>query len=455
MVVLEMRLWSHYLVRSYRKEHFLTIENAIRIPLNRFDECIDDAILKRGLTCFRNGQVCEPEECGPGEFEAVVEDTEPYTVHLVIDHGEVVEHLCSCPYDAGPVCKHVAAVLFSLQKEVLGFKKKKKPAKSDGPKKPSKRITVAARVDAMLENVDPGDLRQFVREQASQDVRFRNFLLASFATPDSGESKSYYTQQLSAILRSHKDRGYIGWSASNRVARGVQNILQMAKNHFEARHIREGLVVCMAVMEKMVGALQYSDDSDGSIGGCINDAYDMMLAIARSNPAASIKKLLLDYGMKAIDKRLYAGWDWHVGMMRMAAALVENAEEAGALLALLDREHGNDYSGKTAQAIKYELLAKTSGEKAADAWLEANLGIRSCAGSRSRKRWIIGISRRRVQSRRMESRKTNRNIRVWWSNGMTGCSKSPKRRMIVILSFTMRVCCSSKVTEIRRNITLY
>jgi hypothetical protein len=346
----------------------------MRIPLNRFDECIDNAILKRGLTYFRNGQVHEPEEGGPGEYEAVVEGTEPYTVRLVIDHGEVVEHLCSCPYDVGPVCKHVAAVLFYLQKDVLGLKEKKKPAKSEGAKKPSKRKTAEDRVDALLDAVNPDALRQFVREQASQSVQFRNLLLASLATPDSGESKSYYAQQLSAILHSHKDRGYIGWSASNRVARGVDNILQVARKHFDAKNIREGLLVCMAVMEQMVKALQYADDSDGSIGGCINDAYDMMLAIARSNPAASIKKLLLDYGMKALDKRLYAGWDWHVGMMRMAATLVENAEEAAALLALLDRESADNYTGKSVQAIKYELLAKTSGEAAANAWLEANLG---------------------------------------------------------------------------------
>ena len=38
----------------------------MRIPLNRFDECIDDIILKRGLTYFRNGQVHEPEEGAPG-----------------------------------------------------------------------------------------------------------------------------------------------------------------------------------------------------------------------------------------------------------------------------------------------------------------------------------------------------------------------------------------------------
>ncbi|WP_167599195.1 SWIM zinc finger domain-containing protein [Chlorobaculum sp. 24CR] len=347
----------------------------MRIPLNRFDECIDPPMLKRGLTCFRNGQVSEPVEGAPGEFEATVEGTEPYTVRLVIDRGELVEHVCSCPYDMGPVCKHVAAVLFYLRKDELGLKVKKASTNSAGAKKPSKRKTVAQRVDALLDAVDPGDLKQFVREQASQNVQFRNLVLATFATLGSGESKSFYTQQLTAILRSAKDRsGFIGWSESNRVARGVANILEMARKQFEARNEREGLLVCMAVMEKLVGALQYADDSDGSIGDCISDAYAMMLGVAQSQPAASVRKQLLDYCMKAVEKRLYDGWNWHLGMLRMAAELVESDEERRALLAALEREGGSRYSGQAAQALKYGLMAKTGGEAAADAWLEANLG---------------------------------------------------------------------------------
>ena len=346
----------------------------MRIPLNRFDEYIDDAILKRGLSCFRNGQVHEPEEGASGEYEAVVEGTEPYTVRLVIQQGVVVEHVCSCPYDAGSVCKHVAAVLFYLQKDELGLKVKKATTKADGAKKPAKRKTVAERIDALLETVDPGDLKQFVREQASENVQFRNLVLATFATPDSGGSKSYYTQQLTAILRSGKDSsGFIGWSASNRVARGVVNILEIARKHFKARNEREGLLVCMAIMEKLVGALQYADDSDGSISGCISDAYGMMLGVATSNPDESIRKLLLDYSMKLAEKRLFDDWDWHLGMLELAAALVGSDPERRALLALLEREGSDDYAGKAAQAIKYNILAKVSGEAAADAWLEANI----------------------------------------------------------------------------------
>ena len=31
------------------------------------------------------------------------------------DGDEVVDYSCDCPYDMGPVCKHVVAALFELQ----------------------------------------------------------------------------------------------------------------------------------------------------------------------------------------------------------------------------------------------------------------------------------------------------------------------------------------------------
>ncbi len=45
----------------------------MKIPLNQFEQYIDETILKRGLQYFKNGQVNEPEEISPGEYVAIVE----------------------------------------------------------------------------------------------------------------------------------------------------------------------------------------------------------------------------------------------------------------------------------------------------------------------------------------------------------------------------------------------
>lgn len=91
----------------------------MEIQLDRFEEQIDEAILQRGLNYFRKGYVTDVEEIGPGDYEATVNGREIYTVHLHIEKGVVTEYDCDCPYDQGPVCKHIVAVLFYLQQDVL------------------------------------------------------------------------------------------------------------------------------------------------------------------------------------------------------------------------------------------------------------------------------------------------------------------------------------------------
>ena len=96
----------------------------MQIPLGQFEQVIDEKILQRGLTYFKKGHVQELEEVSPNTYEAIVEGTENYTVRLTVENNVVTEYSCDCPYDLGPVCKHVAAVIFSLQEEELGLTKK-------------------------------------------------------------------------------------------------------------------------------------------------------------------------------------------------------------------------------------------------------------------------------------------------------------------------------------------
>ena len=115
----------------------------MQIPLNQFEQYIDETILKRGLQYFKNGHVHEPEEISPGEYEAIVEGTDDYTVQLTLKNGIVTEYVCDCPYDMGPVCKHVAAVIFYLQQDELELNKKTKRTKTNQASNPAKRKTIA------------------------------------------------------------------------------------------------------------------------------------------------------------------------------------------------------------------------------------------------------------------------------------------------------------------------
>ena len=75
-----------------------------------FEKYVDDKILSRGLSCYKNGQVTYCEEIAPGEFEAVVEGTEEYEVRVSLRKNKLKDFSCTCPYDYGNICKHIVAV---------------------------------------------------------------------------------------------------------------------------------------------------------------------------------------------------------------------------------------------------------------------------------------------------------------------------------------------------------
>ncbi len=346
----------------------------MQIPLNQFEQYIDETILKRGLQYFKNGHVNDPEEISPGEYEAIVEGTEDYTVQLTLKNGIITEHVCDCPYDMGPVCKHVAAVIFYLQQDELELDKKTKRTKTNQSAKPAKRKTVAQQVDDLLEKASHDELKQFVREKASANSPFRNLFLSSFAQHNSDESKELYVKQVKSILKTASDRhGFIDWSASRIVGNAIDNLLESAQKQINNRNYISAVFICTAVMEQMTEALQYSDDSNGDIGGSIDTAYEMLYTIAQEQLSEEIRKLIIEYCFTSFDKQIYSGWDWHIGVLRLAALLLKTEDETERIFAQIEKAQRSDYEKEEAQSIKYDILLKTKGENAAEKYLEQNI----------------------------------------------------------------------------------
>lgn len=346
----------------------------MQIPLNQFELYIDETILNRGLSYFKKGHVHEPEEIGLGEFEAIVEGSEDYTVRLTIKKGIITDYVCDCPYDMGPVCKHVAAVIFYLQQDELGLNKKTKGVKTERNSKPAKRKTVAQQVDELLDKATYDELKQFVREKASANTPFRNLFLSSFAQLNSDESKELYIQQVKSIIKTASDRhGFIDWSASKLVGNAVDNLLATAEKQIINRNYKSAVFISTAVMEQMTEALQYSDDSNGDIGGSIDAAFEMLHTVAQQQLSEDIRKLIIEYCFTSFDKRIYSGWDWHIGVLRLAALLLKTEDETERIFKQIDKSQGSEYERDAVQVIKYDILLKTNGEDAAEKYLEQNI----------------------------------------------------------------------------------
>lgn len=84
--------------------------------LHDFDRHIDQYTLTRALLYARFRAIASIERIDEGEFLAVIVGTQAYDVYVRLDpESKVVQYQCSCPKEAGEVCKHIGAVLYKLR----------------------------------------------------------------------------------------------------------------------------------------------------------------------------------------------------------------------------------------------------------------------------------------------------------------------------------------------------
>lgn len=354
----------------------------MEIPLSHFEEYIDEPILKRGLSYFKKGFVHEPAEIRPGDFEAVVEESEEYTVKLSISNGVITEHSCECSYEMGPVCKHVAAVIFYLEQEELGLTQNTKKGSAKKAKasssKPSKRKTIAQQVDDLLDKVTLDELTLFVREQATKNAQFRDLLLASFAQYNPNESKALYAKQVKALIKVARDSGkyrLIDSSGAKYISKEISPMLSLAERYLSQGNHKSAFFICTAIMDELISALLCADDREGVLGNAIYAAYNTLSAIASEEPSEAIRKQILKYCFTSFDKRTFAGWDWHIGLLQLAACILDTEDEVEEIFKRINSiPESDEYEIKEVQKIKYCILLEKKGTEVAQKYLEQNIG---------------------------------------------------------------------------------
>lgn len=346
----------------------------MKIPLNQFEQFIDETILKRGLSYYKKGLVEEPEELSPGLFEAIVEGSESYRVTVAIKNETIIDYSCTCPYDLGPVCKHVTALLFFLQADTLGLQRKERKAALSDEKNKTGKKTVTEQIDEILTKLPVEHLANFIREQAIRDPAFRRLFLAQFTHLFKGESKAVYAQQVKAILNSAKGRhGFIEWNRSGYVGKAVYEMLVNARKQMEVKNYQTAIMISCAVLEEMFKALQFADDSDGDIGGGVSEAMDILFLASEEDLPEENRKMLFDYALSAIKKRQYDGWDWDLDIFTLAANLVKGEKEASVLMELIESMAFTEYMEEHIQEIRVKVLRKSGRKAEADAFEKQHL----------------------------------------------------------------------------------
>jgi hypothetical protein len=340
----------------------------MNIPLNEFEQLIDEKILKRGLSYFKGGAITDFSEISSGEYEIIVSGTEEYNVRIKIRNNIITEHNCDCPYDIGAVCKHVVAVIFHLQQDKLELNE---PSISK-PRK-EKEKSVSQQIKELLKVISHKELIEFVQENSKRDRKFTNYFLASFGYLSEDQSKDFYQKQIHSILQTAAGRdGWIGWRDMKYVLNTTEPFLQNAEKYLVSNNFENVFCISTALLEEMTEAFQYGDDSNGDLGYFVESAMELLSKLAQEKISETLKQEIFEYCISSFKKQLFEGWDWHLGILRIAAELIGEERDADTILDCLDTINGK-YERERAQSFKLDLLRKFKDKKEIEKYINKHI----------------------------------------------------------------------------------
>jgi hypothetical protein len=335
--------------------------------INNFETYIDNIILDRGLDYYVSGSVISLEHDGT-DWVADVEGSQNYTVTVTLSkNNNITDSTCDCPYDYGNYCKHQAAVFYMLRDEI-----------NDGTL--SKKKEKNKELEDLLEKLDKKILVSIIMETARKDRRMKEQLFLHYEKH--GDTLKYARNVIRNSIDAAKNRGFVEYAYVRSSTIGADSILEMIDDGIDSEDIEMAVSLSIIVLEEMMDLLGYCDDSNGTVGGCINEA------VAKITKAVSSKKLsqkdneklfkiIFDY---AQDKT-FDGWtDWRFGLLYALLPLCGNRVNRAKMEYYLSNQKSTDksewsenYEKRQLQKLQYEILKRFDGETIAESYMEKHL----------------------------------------------------------------------------------
>ncbi len=340
----------------------------MKITLNGFENQINEIILERGYDYYKEGNVIEIEELEEGEYEITVEGSELYTVNLTIQRNVISDYYCDCPYDMGPVCKHVVAALYYL---------KENNEETTKPKPKEKSITKQA--EELLETLSHEELKAYVRNVCSNDNKFRQLFVTRHIHILSPSSQELYKKQVQALVKSYSGSyGLIDYSAVKSLSRAVRGIVDEARLNLTKGQPRTAMFMALAIAEELVEIISYgADDSNGELGNCMENAFEILEELTETDLDKDLHNELFNHLVRLFEMGVFKNFDWHFSTVSLAIQLCTTIQEEERIKAALNKIKSNgtnwDWDYHQAQNMMLALIEKTGNNKSAIQYMEQNL----------------------------------------------------------------------------------
>lgn len=340
--------------------------------MQRFLDDIAPQILTRGEDYYRSGQVESIYwEGNHVTAEVSGSEEEPYLVELDFsEDGKLEDWSCDCPYDWGPVCKHIVTALLTIQAEP--------------PEKPLKRVQ-SSKIDILplLESAQKGQLAQLILEHCQEDQRFQSRVLSELGC--NGEQELAAVKALIKLsICSNTHRGYIDMRGCDRICADLDDALDQARRRIKKGRYDQALDITLFVLFTAIKLAGEADSSSGSLSWTVDAALETVeLAANGLAQEGGSRKEFVRKILKAAENSAFDGWDhWRYDLLQRAAILADSENEE-AFFHLLDRLSDQIWESfqdtprygyaEEDKITRYSIIRSARGPEKARTYLEQNL----------------------------------------------------------------------------------
>jgi len=298
--------------------------------LNNFDDNIDSTILGRGYDYFLDQAVTHLEDMKFGTWASLVEGNQDYSVVIKLDNDEIKEWSCNCPYERGPICKHVVATLYAIGDD--------QEIKSKSKKKAKKKAVKKSKTKEIFSKVNKRELQDFLQKQFDANHGIKNAFIAYFAEYLDEDINKKYQITVRNIHKAATDRhDFIDYRSTYKLADPINDLISKAYDLASNNNVAHALAICKAVIEQVPNFMHNVDDSDGSTGSLFEDAFDLLYEISE-NAHLELKDELFSYCLKEFPKEKYSDFCLEGHFLNILPLLVSSSKQEKQFFKVIDKQ---------------------------------------------------------------------------------------------------------------------
>ncbi len=338
--------------------------------IKNFESWIDDRhLLNKGKSYWESHSVQNLQQ-DEDDWEADVHGTDDYLTSCIINNGQVADWYCDCPYDHGPICKHVVAVLFAVRAKLLSTTSSNKTTKEEtNPSDPIAKI---------IEKLEESELRKLITYLAGRQEKVRSHLLSKYTHLLEIVSKSQYEQLVRSYIEAHSGErgGYVDYHDADHLGDKLLALIEDTDSSTPMATV----YLCETIIHQLAFVYQYADDSSGSIGGAIGTAIFTLSILLEEDEESPMEVIdyIFNYTIKECNKKIFQNWG--DDLRDLACNAVRNKAQAAQAMEVLNefieanqqKEH-RAYYIEAAERLKLELLGMYHAPEAAEKHLNNNL----------------------------------------------------------------------------------